>query len=227
MNFRSYLFSLGCFPYELENKRAPTIRSFVDDTLKSFGLKLDSEKFVVTDNEPNMLCTFGTNCQRVGCSDHYINKQLQHTFTTKKVDGQSVNCDIAQGLFDNVKSIVSKIRQCHKQMNLSKKLISYSETRFSGAYAMLNVFLEMFEEMVQILDSRLLTIYSLIQKDLLLDICRFLQPFDTVIPALSDDQRPTLHRVLPFKQYLMNKCKVCDGDDPCIQQMKSFLGMKC
>jgi hypothetical protein len=221
------MFSLGCFPYELENKRAPTVRAFVDDILKTFGLELDSEKFVVIDNEPTMLCTFSTNCKRVGCSDHYINKQLQHTFTTKKIDGQLVNCDTAQDLFSNIKSIVSKIRQCHKQITLSKKLISYSETRFSGAYAMLNVFLEMFDEIIQILDSHLLTIYSLINKDLLFDICRFLHPFDTVIPALSDDQRPTLHRVLPFKQYLMNKCEICDGDDPCIQRIKSFLGMKC
>ncbi|CAF4778634.1 unnamed protein product, partial [Rotaria sp. Silwood2] len=122
------MFSLGCFPYEMENKYASTIRFFVNGTLKTFGLALDSEKFVVTDNEPTMTCTFNTDCKRIGCSDHYINKQLQHTFTTKTIDGKLVDCDIAQELFNNVKIIVSNIRRSHKQQNLSKKLILYSDT---------------------------------------------------------------------------------------------------
>ncbi|CAF4727044.1 unnamed protein product, partial [Rotaria sp. Silwood2] len=50
---------------------------------------------------------------------------------------------------------------------------------------MLNVFSSIFDELVQILDSKLLTTYSRINDDLLLDICRFLLPFDTVIKALS------------------------------------------
>ncbi|CAF1526422.1 unnamed protein product, partial [Adineta steineri] len=62
--FQSYMFSFGCFPYEMKNKRASTIRSFVNGTLKTFGLALDSEKFVVTDNEPTMTCTFNTDCKR-------------------------------------------------------------------------------------------------------------------------------------------------------------------
>jgi hypothetical protein len=84
--FQTRTFLLGCFPYQMENKRAPTIRSFVDDQLYSFGLRLDQEKFVVSDNEPTMGCTLNQNCQRIGCSDHYLNKQLQHAFTAKMID---------------------------------------------------------------------------------------------------------------------------------------------
>ncbi|CAF4860330.1 unnamed protein product, partial [Rotaria sp. Silwood2] len=52
-------------------------------------------------------------------------------------------------------------------------------------------------------------------------------PFDTVIKALSDDRRPTLHRVLPFKQYLINKCEIDNDDNEGFKQVKCFLGMKC
>ena len=211
----------------MENKRAPTIRSFVDDTLKTFGIALDQEKFVVSDNEPTMPCTFNAGCKRIGCSDHYINKQLQHTFTSKLIDRQPVNCDLAQEVFSNVKHIVASLRRAHKQQNLSKKLISYSETRFSGAYAMLNVFSNVFDELVQILDSKLSAAYTHINENLLNDICGFLFPFDTVLQALSDDKRPTLHRVVPFKQYLISKCKIDDDDDDGIKQIKLFLGMNC
>ncbi|CAF3344336.1 unnamed protein product [Rotaria sp. Silwood2] len=132
----------------------------------------------------------------------------------------------AQELFNNVKIIVSNIRRSHKQQNLSKKLILYSDTRFYGAYAMLNVFSSIFDELVQILDSKLLTTYSRINDDFLLDICRFLLLFDTVIKALSDDRRPTLHRVLPFKQYLINKCEIDNDDNEDLKQVKCFLGKR-
>ncbi|CAF2957913.1 unnamed protein product [Rotaria sp. Silwood2] len=99
-------------------------------------------------------------------------------------------------------------------------------TRFNGAYAMLNVFSSIFDELVQILDSKLLTTYSRINDDFLLDICRFLLLFDTVIKALSDDRRPTLHRVLPFKQYLINKCEIDNDDNEDFKQVKCFLGKR-
>ncbi|CAF4662986.1 unnamed protein product, partial [Rotaria sp. Silwood2] len=137
-----------------------------------------------------------------------------------------VDCDIAQELFNNVKIIVSNIRRSHKQQNLSKKLILYSDTRFYGAYAMLNVFSSIFDELVQILHSKLLTTYSRINDDVLLDICRFLLPFDTVIKSLSDDRRQTLHRVLLFKQYLINKCEIDNDDNEGLKQVKCFLGKR-
>ncbi|CAF4855206.1 unnamed protein product, partial [Rotaria sp. Silwood2] len=88
---------------------------------------------------------------------------------------------------------------------------------------MLNVFSSIFDELVQILDSKLLTTYSRINDDFLLDICRFLLPFDTVIKGLSDDRRPTLHRVLPFKQYLIKKCEIDNDDNEGFKQVKCFL----
>ena len=209
----------------MENKRASTIRLFVDDVLNSFGLKLDEEKFVMSDNEPTMKCTFNLNCKRIGCSDHYLNKQLQHAFTSETIDGQSVNCQLAQTIFDDVKQTVSTVRRMHKQQNLSKKLILYSDTRFGGAYNMLFVFLNVFDELDKILDSKLLTVYSRIDKDLLHDICEFLFPFDTVLQALSDSKRPTLHRVLPFKQFLINRCNIKDDDKDGLKQLKYFLSI--
>ena len=90
--YQSHAFLIGCYPYTLENKRAPTIRLFIDNILNGFGLKLNSEKFIMSDNEATMKCTFNSNCKRVGCSDHYLNKQMQHTFTSKTIDGENVNC---------------------------------------------------------------------------------------------------------------------------------------
>jgi hypothetical protein len=42
----------------------------------------------------------------------------------------------------------------------------------------------------------------------------------------ASDKRPTIHRVLPFKVYLINKCEIDDSDDEGIKRVKSFLGMK-
>ncbi|CAF4289720.1 unnamed protein product [Rotaria socialis] len=191
--FYSQSFLLGCFPYEMENKRALTIRSFVEDILNDFGLKLNEEKLIMSDNEPTMKCTFNLNSQE---------------------------------LFVDVKQIVSSVRQMHKQRNLSKKLVLYSDTRFSGAYAMLVVFQDVYDELGKILDSKLLTAYSRIDEDLLRDICEFLFPFDTAIHTLSDSKRPTLHRVVPLKQFLINKCNINNDDKEGLKQLKALLGMK-
>jgi hypothetical protein len=226
LEFQSKTFLIGCYPYEMENKRAPTIRSFLDNILNEFGLKLNQEIFVMSDNEPTMKCAFSSNCKRIGCSDHYLNKQMQHAFTSKIIDGQIVNCESAQEMFNNVKYVVSSVRRMHKQQNLSKKLVLYADTRFGGAYDMLVVFSNVFDELAEILDSNLLKTYSEIDQDLLYDICEFLSPFITVLDTLSDNKRPTLHRVLPFKQFLINKCTINNEDKEGVKELKSFLCMK-
>ncbi|CAF1626300.1 unnamed protein product [Rotaria magnacalcarata] len=65
--------------------------------------------------------------------------------------------------------------------------------------------------------------FSNIDRDLLQDICEFLIPFDTVLQTLSDNKRPTLHRVLPFKQLLINKCTITNKESTSLQQIKIFL----
>ncbi|CAF2973046.1 unnamed protein product [Rotaria sp. Silwood2] len=189
---------LGCHPYGMENKRAPTVRAYIDEILNDFGLKLDKDKFVMTDNEPLMKCIFSLNCTRIGCSSHYVNKQLQHAFTSTEIDKEPVNCELAQNMFNDTKHIVATVRRMHKQQN--------------GAYEILIVFNEVFNELANILDSRLLLTYATIDKNLLDDICEFLSTFDTAFEILSDSKRSTLHRVLPLKQLLINKCCI-NGDE--------------
>ena len=41
---------------------------------------------------------------------------------------------------------------------------------------------------------------NLIDKPSLDNICLFLQPFEEVLEALSEDYRPTLHQVIPLRQ---------------------------
>jgi hypothetical protein len=68
--------------------------------------------------------------------------------------------------------------------------------------------------------------YNSIDKQLLDDICRFLEPFDEVIQALSEDHRPSLHRVIPLRQCLINKCEINHNDSAGITELKVFLGEK-
>ena len=88
----------------------------------------------------------------------------------------------------------------------------YGKTRFTGAYELLNVFLLVFDEVASILDNKLLAIYLRINKDFLTGLCEFLLPFDTVFDTLSDNELSILHRVLLFKQFLINKCEINDDE---------------
>lgn len=66
--------------------------------------------------------------------------------------------------------------------------------------------------------------YNLIDKELLDDICKFLEPFQEVIDALNVDQEPSLYRVIPLRRCLMNKCEVKEDDSVAIAELKVFLG---
>ncbi|CAF1535950.1 unnamed protein product [Adineta ricciae] len=207
-NNELYVFVLGCYPYDEGDQKAPTIRTFVEKCLEEYGLQLNSEKYVMSDNENKMKSAFNFQCKRIGCSSRYLNKQLEHAFTSETVDKQLVNCVEVQTLFTHVKALVTH---------------TYSDTRFNGAFYMLNVFLMVFDELFPVINSTHLEEFASINKDLLQEICEFLIPFDTVFQELSETNRPTLHRVIPLRKYLLNCCEIQPDDHNGIRKLKIFL----
>lgn len=102
--------------YDAVTHSAPHFREFVDRKLSEYNLQLDWSRFVVSDNEPKMIAAFRDMCKRVGCSDHYLNKQLQHAFESTEIRVNKttivhVNCQEAQCPFGQVKKIVSNVRR--------------------------------------------------------------------------------------------------------------------
>ena len=104
--------------------------------------------FVVSDNEPKMVCAFKDYTTRVGCSAHYINKVLEHAF---ELD-ESL-CAGVQKLFFKVGEIISYISQSHKQSALSVCIQNYCKTRFSTVYIILNTFLMIYNELPSVLNN--------------------------------------------------------------------------
>ncbi|CAF4556800.1 unnamed protein product, partial [Rotaria socialis] len=216
-NFYLHSFSLGCKPYTLANQTAPNIRKFIDDLLHDYGLSLNTNSFIVTDNEPKMLAALrGAN--RVGCSDHYINKALEHAFTSPKS-----NCVEVIQVFDIVGSLVENFRRCHRQIKLSRKLQTFSVTRFSGAYYMLNVFNITYNERVDAFSGSHYNGFESLDKDLLYQLCEFIRSFDEVITTLSEETQPTLHKVIPLRCLLINHCTQKPDDISGMMKIKLFL----
>ncbi|CAF4717637.1 unnamed protein product, partial [Rotaria sp. Silwood2] len=56
--------------------------------------------------------------------------------------------------------------------------------------------------------------------------CLFLRPFEEVIEQFSCDTKPTIYKVLPLRQYLLNHCKIDPDDHDGIQQIKRFLAKR-
>jgi hypothetical protein len=107
------------------------------------------------------------------------------------------------------------------------KLQIYSETRFSGAMIMLDIFRKVFYELpLALTNTKSMDNYNLIDKPSLDDICHFLTPFDEVIEVLSEDNRPSLHRVIPLRQCLINKCEIGEEDSTAVAELKLFLCKK-
>ncbi|CAF3281405.1 unnamed protein product [Rotaria sp. Silwood2] len=216
-DFYLHNFCLCCKPYTLENQTALNIRKFIDELLLEYGLSLNTNSFIITDNEPKMIAALrGAN--RVGCSDHYINKILEHSFTLSKS-----GCVEVVQTFDVVKSLVANFRRSHRQINLSRKLQTYSSTRFSGAYYMMNVFNLTYNELIDTFSGSNYNDFESIDQDLLSHICDFLRVFDDVIKTLNDETQPTLHKVIPLRMALNNHCAPKADDSLSIIKLKEFL----
>lgn len=216
-------FVLGCYPYDLESCSAMNTRKFVESKLADYKLQLNESIYVVSDNEPKVVASFKSKCQRVGCSAHYINKQLEHGFTKKEIDKAPVACEIVQAVFSRVKGLVVHLKRSHKQTKMSKRVQTYSETRFNGAYHMLNVFMDIFDELSIIFDDTYLNEYLLLDRNLLKQICSLLKVFDEAIEELSEDKKPTIYKVLPLRQRLLDECEMNTDDHDGVKELKVFL----
>ncbi|CAF4272953.1 unnamed protein product [Rotaria magnacalcarata] len=165
-DFKLFTFILGCFPYNAASHSAQYLREFVNKVLAEYKLVLNTTKFAVTGNEAK-ISTF-----------------------------EAVGCELAQTVFGHVKKIVFFVRHSHKQQKLPRKLQNYSEARFAGAIIMLDIFREMYQNLPEVLiNSNAMENYNAIEKDLLDDICNFLEPFQDVINDLSKDRQPCRHQI--------------------------------
>lgn len=86
-----------------------------------------------------------------------------------------------------------------------------------------NVFLVVFDELFAIISNTHLKQYINIDKDFPREVCGFLVPFDEIFQQLSETQRPTLHRVIPFRQYLLDHCETKHDHRDSIKRLKRFL----
>ena len=79
-NFYLHSYCFDCKPYTLTNQIASNVRKLIDDLLFEYGLSLNQNGFITSDNEPKMFDALrGAN--RIGCADHYVDKILEHSFT--------------------------------------------------------------------------------------------------------------------------------------------------
>jgi len=222
--FKLYNLILGCVLYDIESQSANNIRLFVDEQLSLYALSLNSTIYVVTDNENKMKAAFRDECLRIGCSIHYVNKQLEHSFTSSAIDQKPVKCDEIEYLFSNVKQICTHVRRTHRQVKLKQKLQLYSDTRFNGAFYMLNVFDKVYDDLGGVVNNSHIDLLTYVDKKLLEELCGFLVLFDQAIDQLSEEKKPTIYKVLPVRQLLLNHCKINSGDSSGLQELKIFLG---
>ncbi|CAF3372246.1 unnamed protein product [Rotaria socialis] len=171
-----------------------------------------------------MRAAFKEKCTRIGCSIHFLNKQLEHCFTSQEVDKRRVNCDKGQSHFEHVKKIVKHVRRSHHQIKLKRKLQIYSDTRFNGAFYMLEVFLDVCDELTGVINNAFMANLAAIDKELLEELCAFLKLFDQAIDELSEEEKPTMHKVIPIRQLLLNHCDLKYEDSGELKQLKCFVG---
>ncbi|CAF5078985.1 unnamed protein product [Rotaria sp. Silwood1] len=85
-------------------------------------------------------------------------------------------------------------------------------------------FLYVYDELAGVINKNLIDSLAAINKDLLEELCIFLELFDQAIIQLSGEDKPTKHQVIPIQQLLINHCEVKYDDSDGFKEMKLFLG---
>ena len=91
---------------------------------------------------------------------------------------------------------------------------------------MLEVFFDVYDELASVINKNLVESLAAIDKDLLEELCIFLQLFDQAINQLSDEDKPTIHQVIPIRQLLINHCEVALDDSDGLKEVKNFVGKR-
>lgn len=86
-----------------------------------------------------------------------------------------------------------------------------------------NSFLKVFYELPSILSDELKKNYLRVYRGSLGSICKYLKQFYDVIEILSREKEPTIHIVVPYKQFLINISVINDNDDQLIIPLKKYI----
>ncbi len=86
-----------------------------------------------------------------------------------------------------------------------------------------NVFNLIYDELIDVFSGSHSHDFESIDKGLLSDLCEFLQRFDQVITILSDETQPTLYKVIPLRNLLIDHCVSKPDDTSGMKKIKDFL----
>ncbi|CAF0992565.1 unnamed protein product [Rotaria sordida] len=89
---------------------------------------------------------------------------------------------------------------------------------------MFDSFLKVYCELPIILNDEQKSNYLKIEHDDLESICLYLKHFYDIIEKLICEKTPTLHLVIPYKQFLINLSNVTDDNNQLIAPLKRYIG---
>ncbi|CAF4016338.1 unnamed protein product [Rotaria sp. Silwood2] len=127
-------------------------------------------------------------------------------------------------MFNNVQDLVSYLRRSHNQSKLSKRLQMFTKTRWNLAYSMIYSFISVYPELSGVVkDPEQKQKLAAIDYDVLLEFSNYFKYFVEVTKVLSADKHPTIHLVLPLKQWLINLSKPNAHDSAAIASLKKYM----
>ncbi|CAF2058966.1 unnamed protein product [Rotaria magnacalcarata] len=85
------------------------------------------------------------------------------------------------------------------------------------------IFESFFYELPSVLSDEHKKNYLKVDRDNLESICKYLKQFHDIIEKLSCEKSPTIHLVVPYKQFLINLSIINENDDQLIIPLKNYI----
>ena len=199
-------------------KTAENLRQQLNEIFLGYGLGHQRlEKVIFTTDKGSNIISALKDLDRIDCINHVLNRVIVQCFE----EAHSPK-DVSE-LISTVKELVRFVKKNSFQNLLPTTLKQCNATRWNSIYNMLKSVLDNFEELQKLFalhkPSELRRITA-INIDLLKELVDFLAPFNFDTKFFEDENRPTLHLVIPKITKLKKHCEISENDSSSLKSVK-------
>jgi hypothetical protein len=178
------------------DKTADTIAAWFDKMLNEFVFK--PNYILVTDSGSNFVSAFKNQQTRISCIAHSLHLAMMMIFTSIKSTStaeDSVGSHLGKMLQEC--SEIASLFSRSKPAQLKKTVKLAMPTRWNSHLLMFRSILDQFDDINTILAEQHMFNFNF-SKQLLVELCNFLEPFEEMTRFFSSTSEPTLNCVVPY-----------------------------
>lgn len=188
-------------------KDSSVVNDVINEVLAEYDLiERKDELIFLTDRGGNLVNALD-GYDRRSCINHFLNNIAKTAITS---------CENVKSMKLRINRLVKYLKISGRKHELTGSLVSFGETRWNSFYMVLKSFVEIFDEIQGIIPRSktvMLNRFNSLNKEKLIQIKDFLEPFYSITKELEYDKEVTATKILPCYELLVEHLNSSNDDD--------------